>query len=657
MIIREIPHGGNKAGLVTRIAELVNDRIIEGVSDIRDESDRDGMRVVIELRKGADAAAVQAALFKHTKLSVKVSMNMIALVDGAPRSLGLLDMLRHFVEFRRDVIRKRTTAALAAALERVHVVQGLRAALSQMDATVAAIRGAADSAAAAKALHKDVGLTDVQAAAVLAMPLRRLTGLETAKLAEEDATLQATIADLEDLLSKDKRVVAVLVDEAQDLKARFGRSRRTKLGGDAAAVAAAAAATGEAAEVADVECLITLSERGYIKRMRPAEFSGRSGGAQRRGTRGKAGGRLRADDSMMRVLSCRDKDTVLLFTERGRAFALPAHAVPESTRAGGGTPLPQLMGLAPGETATAVLAVSEFTKESTDTLIMLTERGWLKRMQLAELASIRNRTSGIIALKIEPGDALRFVRQSKQGDILLIGSSDGNIVRFPIDDEQLRVTGRGARGVTAMDLRDGATCVGMDVLPAGSLPAAVLPGFESGLESGLESGADSDGEGAPTGIANAPPPWALIVTQRGFAKRVPVAAFRQVTRGCKGVRALKLSKDGGDSLASVRVVGLPPPAKRANTRAARRKPRASGGGDASESDVSDGEEEEGEEGEEALEEEVVVATENGIINRCAVSAVTLMTRASRGWPLLRLDEGDKVRATAILPGSAAPGAE
>lgn len=645
VIISEIPHGGNKATLVTRLAELVNERVIEGVSDIRDESDRDGMRVVIELRKGVDPEVVRAALFKHTRLSIKVNMNMIALVEGAPVSLGLLDILRHFVAFRSDVLRKRAAAALRTAAERAHIVQGLRAALADMDATVAAIRAAPDAVAAARALTLAVGLTEVQAAAVLAMPLRRLTGLETGKLVEEDAALRAQIADLEDLLAKPERVVQLLVEEAQELKARFGRPRRTQLGGlDALKAVAEESAALEAAKVENLECIVTLSERGYIKRMRPSEFAGREGKALARGTRGKTGGRLRSDDAMMRVLTCRDTDTVMLFTQRGRAFVLPAHSIPEGSRTSGGTPVPQLVDFEAGEHPTAVLSLTDFGKDSNDTLIMLSEKGWLKRMQLSELASIKGRTRGLTALKLDTGDTLRFVRQARGDENLLIASSNGFVVRFNIDDG-LSITSRTSRGVRSMDLRDQATLVGMDVLPASLLPAAAP---ESGAESdGAESGAESDGEGTVSGprvskASASPPPWALLVTQSGLAKRVALSEFRTIARGGKGKFAIKLGE--GDKLVSLRVVGLPP-SKRTGKDV--RRPSRSGNDSESESEAEE------EAAAEAVEEEVVVATEAGVINRCRISAIRVMGRTARGTKVMKLGPTDLVSSIAILPGSGA----
>ena len=647
VIITEIPYNGNKAALVTRLAELVNERVIEGVADIRDESDRDGMRVVLELRRGFDAATVMEGMFKHTRMSTRVSLNMIALVDGAPRTLGLLDMLRHFVDFRCDVIRKRAAAQLQAAEDRAHVVAGLRAALGEMDATVAAIRGAKDAAGAARALHAAIGLTDIQAAAVLAMPLRRLTGLEMGKLKEENDELTASIKDLRDLLAKEQRVIDVLLAEARELKAKYGRPRRTEVVAEVLPSASKGDSSGEDTDVPDVECLITVSERGYIKRMRPVAFSGPTGKAPMRPNRGKAGASLRADDALMRVMSCRDRDTVLMFTQKGRAFSLPAHAVPESSRTAVGTPLPQLLPFAPGETATATIAVSDFNHS----LVMLTQRGWIKRMPLSELDSLRRRNAGLNALKLEAGDTLQFVRLCTEGDVLLIGSSDGHVIRFPINEAQLHSTSRNSRGVIAMDLRADATCVSMDVIPAGVLPTAVLPGFESGAESDGDakgaSGEDSDSEATPGRVA--PPPYALLVTQQGYAKRVPVAAFRQVTRAKKGVIAAKLAP--GDKLTSVRVVGVPPLAKRAKTRSARTRQRNGGpGGVYSDSELSDGEEEGGEGGSQVDEEEVVVATENGVISRCRVSEVRITGRSARGVRLVKLVDGDTVRTLTLLPG-------
>jgi DNA gyrase subunit A len=455
------------------------------------------------------------------------------------------------------------------------------------------------------------------------------------KLNEEASELAASVADLSALLASDARVVQRLVDEAQELKATFGTPRRTRLelSGKAHPLASAApapAAPAAPAAASTAECLITLSERGYIKRLRPADFGGPAGGAMKRGTRAKPAGRLRADDTLLRVLSCSDSDSLVLFTERGRAFALPAASVPLDSRSAGGTPLPQLCPLAPGEVATALLSVPQLGSECGESsLVMLTQRGWMKRMALSELAGLKS--AGLIALKMEPGDCLRFVRLAQPGDHLMLAASDGMVLRFPLDDSQLRLLGRTARGVLSMDLAPGATLVGLDLVPAAALGASPAPAVS----------ADSDDtEGAPlSASAASAPPWALLVTQGGFAKRVPVSLFRVTSRGKKGTSALKVSAKGdaqGDSLASLRVVGLPS-APRASTGRS-----AAGGGEDEEAPAA------------GDDEEVLVATANGMMARCRSSAVPIIrTRNAKGWALVKLDEGDKVRVSALLPAYAA----
>lgn len=325
---------------------------------------------------------------------------------------------------------------------------------------------------------------------MLAMPLRRLTALETGKLEEEGRELAAKIADLKDLLAKQQRVVGVLVEETEALKRAFGQPRRTAIvaGADGAGAAGGKAAEARQREeaVADEPVLIIVSERGYVKRMRPEEFQ-----AQNRGTRGKGAGRLRADDALLRVLSASARDRVLLFTERGRVFGVPAFEIPEGSRTSGGTPLPQLVGLAPGEAVTAVVTVRaedlaaaaggaegrSATALQADSLVMLTEQGFIKRTPLAEFASIRS--NGIRAAALEEGDKLLFVSQAKEGDTVLVGTSKGRVLHFPVDQDNLRPMSRTARGVRASSgghrrmSESGNRFVGLVRVPRRALPASV----------------------------------------------------------------------------------------------------------------------------------------------------------------------------------------
>lgn len=634
VVIREIPHAGNKAALVQRIAELVNERTMEGVSDVRDESDRDGMRVVLELRRGTDPEPVIAALWRHTRLQVRVSINMIAIVEGAPRALGLLDILREFVAFREKVLRARAAATLALSRDRAHVVGGLLKALGDMDATVSAIRASPDASSAASALSSAVGLTETQAAAVLAMPLRRLTGLESGKLRDEAASLAATISDLEGLLASPQRVTDLLCSEATELAARFGRPRRTRLGASEAEAAATEAAVATAASAShDEECLITLSERGYIKRLRPSEFGGRGGAPTNRPSRGKAAGPLKGDDALLRCISCRDTDGVLVFTQRGRVFRMQADAIPQAGRTAGGTPLPQLIAaLAPGEGVTALLAVPRGAGDAASSshppsVVMLTQNGWLKRVALSDV--VAPRASGLVALKLGDGDALLFAKLSASpSDTVFIAASDGLVAAFALDGDNLSITSRTSRGVIGMSSPAGAHAVGLDILPggAGAQQSPQQPGAD-----------DSDGEGAGASAAASQGPWALLVTAQGYAKRVDLSAFRRCARPSKGLKALRLAE--GDALAAFRVVGLPPPATApAGSRA---KPSHAAGGD-------------GVPHAEVLEEEVVVATAAGIIDRSRVRDVPQSSRAARGVRLVNLDADDSVKTVALLPGVLLP---
>lgn len=607
IIVTEVPYMGNKATLVARIAELVNGGTLQGVSDVRDESDRDGVRVVVELKKGADADTVLAGLYAHTKLTTKFNINMIALLGKQPRTWTVPDLLREFVAFRCEVIEKRAGAQLKDAQTRAHIVDGLIIALTDMDATIAAIRAAKDDAAASAALQKSRKLSAAQAAAVLAMPLRRLTGLEVNKLKTESAELARTVADLQDLLAKRDRVIDVLIAEAMELKAKHGKPRRTTIVPDSEAKAAAAASAEEA--IPNDPALITVSERGYVKRMRPEDFS-----AQRRNTRGKAGGRMRGDDALMRVISATGRDRILFFTERGRAFGVLAHDIPEGSRTSGGTPLPQIIDLAAGEAVTAAVAISDFRDE--DSLVMVTSEGYIKRTPLSAFDGIRS--NGLKAASLVEGESLRFVRQARPGDSVILAASDGRCIHFPADDEQLRLMGRAARGTRAMKFGKGATLVGLVTVPQGAVgvphPGAGDSDSETDSDAELADDAPTDDEGS-SALESVPGPWALFVSRKGLAKRVPVSEFRMQQRGGKGMIGVKCKE--GDSLEALRVVHMLP------------------GEGTSDDDIGI---------------EVVVASEAGVLNRCRVADIPVKRRPARGVALMKLDPGDTVRGVCLVAG-------
>lgn len=521
IVITELPYQTSKAGFVARVAELVDAGTLAGVADVRDESDRSGTRVVVDVRRGASPDVVLASLYKATGLQSRFSVNMVALVNGTPRTLSLRDALAAFIEFRKTVIERRAAHDLAKAKARAHIVAGLLLAMADMDAVVATIRGAADGAAAAVALKQSHGLSSDQADAVLAMALRRLTTLETGKLQSEADELSATIADLTALLADPARVAAVVKREASDAAAKHGDARRTALAlSDDGTV-------DDAALVPDGESIVFVSRRGFVKRMPADTFA-----QQARGGRGKVGARLRGDgDGAADVLAVRNHDTLLFFTRDGGVHSVVAYAVPEASRGAAGTPLTRLINVPRGDAVAALLAERDFSPD--DALLLLTRNALVKRTALDQFRAVRR--PGTFAVKLREGtdDELVWVARAPAGSKALIAASDGQALMFAADS--LRSSSRSSTGVAAMKLSPGASLVGMVVLPP---------------DGSVRVGAGGDVAAAvPTTPSSKNGPSVLFVTKRGQAKRVPVNAFRDMRRNGAGVRAIKL--DEGDALAAL----------------------------------------------------------------------------------------------------------
>ncbi|HCA62015.1 MAG TPA: DNA gyrase subunit A, partial [Synechococcales bacterium UBA8647] len=450
VIITELPYQTNKASLIERIAELVNDKKLEGIADIRDESDRDGMRIVIELRRDAYPQVVLNNLYKLTPLQNNFSAYTLALVKGEPVVLNLKRMLEVFLDFRIETIERRTKYLLRKAEERDHILQGLLVALNDLDAIIQLIRNAADAATARQGLVNDHGLSEIQADAILQMQLRRLTALEADKIRLEHEDLIAKIADYKDILQRRERVLSIIEEELRQLKERHNTPRRTEIldleGG-----------LEDIDLIANERSVVLLTENGYLKRMPVSEFESTS-----RGTRGKAGTKSQGEEAVRLFISCNDHDSLLLFSDRGVVYSLPAYRVPIASRAAKGTPVVQLLPIPREEQITSLLAVSAFEEDVQ--LVMLTTGGFIKRTPLSAFSNIR--ANGLIAINLEDADSLRWVRLARAGDSVLIGSINGMTIHFRINDQDLRPLGRTARGVRAMALRDGDSLVSMDVLPA-----------------------------------------------------------------------------------------------------------------------------------------------------------------------------------------------
>jgi DNA gyrase subunit A len=576
VIITELPYQTNKAGLIERIAELVNDKKLEGIADIRDESDRDGMRIVIELRRDAYPQVVLNNLFKLTPLQSNFSAYMLALVKGEPVLLTLRKMLEVFLEFRVETIERRTRYLLRKAEERDHILLGLLIALDNLDAIIALIRSAADTATARQELQDQFGLSEIQADAILQMQLRRLTALEADKIRLEHEDLLAKITDYKDILARKERVLALITEELQSIRTRYDSPRRTEIldleGG-----------LEDIDLIANERSVVLLTENGYLKRMPVSEFEATS-----RGTRGKAGTKSHGEEAVKLFISCNDHDSLLLFSDRGVVYSVPAYRVPMCSRAAKGTPIVQLLPIPREELITSLLAVSAF--EDNMVLVMLTSGGYVKRTRLSAFGNIRS--NGLIAISLEEGDALTWVRLALPGDSVLIGSRNGMTIHFRLSDEELRPLGRTARGVRAMNLRPGDQLVSMDVLPV-ELADRV---------EGAAAGEDDEGDSEE--LAPSEGPWVLVASASGLGKRVPVDQFRLQKRAGMGLRCMKFRRDG-DVLVGLKVLGAG--------------------------------------------EELLLVSERGVIVRMQADAVPQQSRAATGVRLQKLDSGDRLSEVVLVP--------
>ncbi|MCY6494119.1 MULTISPECIES: DNA gyrase subunit A [Leptolyngbya] len=589
IIITALPYQTNKAALIERIAELVNDRKIEGISDVRDESDRDGMRIVIELRRDAYPRVVLNNLYKQTPIQANFGANMLALVNGEPQLLTLKQFLTVFLEFRVEAITRRTQYQLRKAEERDHLLQGLLIALSNLDGIIALIRSAADTATAKQQLIETYSLSESQADAILQMQLRRLTALEAEKIEQEHEDLQAQIRDLLDILARRERILEIITTEVTQLKATHATPRRT-------VIEQSEDELGDIDLIANEKSIVLVTEQGYIKRMPISTFE-----AQSRATRGKSGAKMKEDDAVEHFISCCDHDSVLFFSDRGVVYALKAYQIPLGSRTSRGTPIVQLLTVPHEEKITSVISVSEFSDD--EYLVMLTNKGYIKKTALSAFSNIR--TNGLIAISLEEGDQLRWVRLSRVDDSIIIGSSLGRSIHFRVNHEQLRPLGRATRGVRAMSLRNGDSLVGMAILP-GQIVADVA-------QAQAEGAADEDEETGVDENAELPPqsgPWALVITTGGYGKRVPVKQFRLQNRAGMGIVATKFRKPG-DTLSALHIVN---------------------------------------EG-----DEMMLITNRGIIIRQSVDAISSQSRAATGVRVQRLDEDDAIAAVALVPATSEEG--
>ena len=499
IVITEIPYQVNKATMVAKIAQLSKEKKIDGISEVRDESDRDGMRVVVELQRGTMPEQVLNNLYKHTSLQSAFHVNMVALVDGPPRVLSLKPALQHFIDFRRTVIRRRAEYDLTRARERAHVLEGLRVALENLDAVIALIRGSADAEAARTGLMEQFGLTEIQAQAILEMQLRRLAALERERIESEYQELTKTIAGLEGLLADPAKVIEVIKTETAELRKSFGQGRRTKI--------SAEEARDYSMEdlVARGDAVVTLSDRGYLKRLPIEAYR-----PQLRAGKGVRGQQTREGDAIQQLVVCETHDWLLFFTDRGRVYRERVFNIGEdATRQTRGTPIQNLIAInAAEEAVTAVVPISDLTVDQY--IFMATRKGEVKRMALSQFANIRR--NGLAAFDLNKGDSLLGARLADPDMTVIMVTRNGKAVHFALEEVRVRAT-RGAGGVRGIRLIDKDEVIGMDV----AKPGAQL----------------------------------LVLTERGYGKRTLVDHFRTTGRGVQGVIALKIMDKTGPLAAAV----------------------------------------------------------------------------------------------------------
>ncbi len=490
VVVTELPYQVNKANLLERIADLVRAKRIEGISDLRDESDRHGMRMVIELSRGASYQTVRNLLYKHTALQSTFAVNMLALDNGQPRTLTLKEALEAFINHRREVIRRRAEFDLEKAQERAHILQGLLKALDLLDLVIAAIRGAESADAAKTALQGDpFELSERQAQAVLDMQLRRLAQLESQKIQDEYDELMALIAELEDLLANPEKIDAVIKDDCDELKEEYGDARRTQV------FASAVEDFSEEDLVPHQQIAVTISDRGYMKRVPLETYR-----VQRRGGRGVTGMTTREEDVVTHLIVCDTHDSLLMFTREGKVFSLKGYEVPEGSRQARGLPVVNLIEMDSEDAVTAVVVVKDFKRDS---LILATEHGEVKRTPLEQFASVRR--AGLIAMNLKADDSLLTARAASETDDAILVSSDGQAMRFNVGS--LRVASRASGGVRGIRLRDGAQLVALVI--------------------------DVDGDDL------------LVVTERGLGKRTPIEEYPTKGRGGQGVLTFRVSDATG----------------------------------------------------------------------------------------------------------------
>jgi DNA gyrase subunit A len=545
IVVTEIPYQVNKARLIEKIADLVRDKIIEGISDLRDESDRDGMRIVIELKRGEVPEVVLNNLFRHTPLQTSFGIIMLAIAGGRPKVLNLLEFIEEFIEFRREVVRRRTEFDLRKAEARAHILEGLRIALDHLDAVIALIRGSKTTAEAREGLIGGFGLTTVQAQAILEMQLQRLTGLERQKILDELAELMALIEKLRAILASDTLLMQIVVDELTAVRDKFGDERRTEIieGEDEFRIEDL---------IADEDVAITVTATGYIKRTAITEYR-----SQRRGGRGRIGMLTREEDVVNHLFIASTHSYILIFSDKGRCYWLKVHEIPDVAAAGKGKAIANLVSMQPDEKIAAVLAARELDTPDRF-IVMCTRKGTVKKTELAAFSNPR--AGGIIAIGIDGGDAVMAVQLSDGSSEIFIGTRAGMSIRFPESD--IRAMGRTAYGVRGITLREDDEVVGMEVLrPGGTILTVTVNGYGKRTEieeyrvqgrggSGIINIQTTGRNGQVIGVSCVLEHEELMfITEQGMILRTRASGISLIGRATQGVRLIDL--DEGDRTVSM----------------------------------------------------------------------------------------------------------
>lgn len=500
ILVYELPYQVNKAKLIEKIAELVRDKKIDGITHLRDESDRNGMRIVIEVRRDANANVILNNLYKQTPMQSTFGVNMLALVDGQPRVLSLKEMLYYYLEHQKVVIKRRTAFELRKAEDRAHILEGLRIALDHIDEIITIIRSSRSGEEAKPVLMERFSLTERQAQAILDMRLVRLSGLEREKIEAEYQELQILIAELKAILADEAKVIEIIRNELTEVKERYNDVRRTEI----------TAGGLESIEDEDLipreNSVVTLTHNGYIKRLAANTYR-----SQKRGGRGVQGMGTNEDDFVEHLLSTSTHDTILFFTSKGRVFRAKGYEIPEYGRTAKGLPIVNLLNIAKDEHVTAMIRIESFDEDAF--FIFTTKTGITKRTPVSQFANIR--TNGLIAISLREDDELISVRLTDGKKQVIIGTHDGMLVRFK--EEDIRSMGRTASGVRGIKLRNDDYVVGMEI-----------------LEEGQEI---------------------LVVTEKGYGKRTPESEYRLQSRGGVGIKTIQVTEKNGPMCAVKTVDG------------------------------------------------------------------------------------------------------